>query len=81
MSGEDRVLDLGDDGVVVADDPGQDALAARQRGEQVGAHLLAHGPHHVSRRPELPDRTRLHHHVWPPLVDESAHYTRAVPVE
>ena len=43
VPGEQRVLDLGDDGVVVADDARQQALTARQARERVATHLLAHG--------------------------------------
>ena len=41
MTGEDGVLDLGNDAVVVTDDAGEDALGAPEAGEQVLSHLLA----------------------------------------
>ena len=43
VTGEDRVLDLGDDGLLVADDPREDRLARPEASDQVLAHLLAHG--------------------------------------
>src|SRR5262249_23675795 len=48
MSGEQRVLDLGDDGVVVADEPGQQPLTTGQTRERVATHLLAHGTHLIT---------------------------------
>ena len=39
MSREDRVLDLGDDRVVVPDDAGQERLAGGELAEEVPAHL------------------------------------------
>ena len=40
LAGEDRVLDLRDDRLVVADDAGQERLAAREARDEVVAHLL-----------------------------------------
>src|SRR5436309_2097067 len=58
VPGEDRVLDLGDDGVIVADDAREDALAPAEAGEEVLPHLLADREHPVPRSPELPQRSR-----------------------
>ena len=40
VAGEQGPLDLGQDGVVVADDAGEGRLAGAHPGEQVGAELL-----------------------------------------
>jgi len=45
MPGEDRVLDLGDDGAVVADDAGKDAVPMRETREQVLPHLVPDRAH------------------------------------
>ena len=44
VPGEDRVDDLGDDGVVVADDAGEEILPVGKRAREVGADLLLDGP-------------------------------------
>ena len=41
MSGEDRVLNLRDHGVLIADDARQDLFPGGQHAQQVDAHLLA----------------------------------------
>ena len=43
MPGEQGDVDLGDDRVVVADDAGEQLLAALQRGEEVVVDLLLDG--------------------------------------
>src|SRR5262249_19955697 len=48
MPGEQRVLDLGNDGVVVADEPGQQPLTTGQTRERVATHLLAYGTHLIT---------------------------------
>src|SRR5213594_3522431 len=40
LPGQDRVLDLRHDGVVVADDPGQEGVALPEPGDQIVAQLL-----------------------------------------
>src|SRR5205823_14015072 len=52
VPGEHGVLDLGDDGVVVADYAGEDALPTPETGEEVLPHLLADREHPVSGGPE-----------------------------
>jgi hypothetical protein len=44
MAGEKRVHDLGQDRVLVADDPGEERAARGEPGEEVRADLVAHGP-------------------------------------
>ena len=41
LPGEDRVLDLRDDGLVVADDAREELIAPAHPGDQIGAHLFA----------------------------------------
>jgi hypothetical protein len=58
MAREDRVLDLGDDGLVVADDAGQDALAPREPSEEVLPHLLADREDPVAGGSEITQRAQ-----------------------
>ncbi len=58
LAGEDRVLDLWQDGLVVADDAGQDRQVLAQPVEEVGAELLLDRPAVPARRPQLADRRR-----------------------
>jgi len=58
VSGEDRVLDVGDHRIVVADDAGKDAFLPPESCEEVAPHLLADRQHPVSRNLELTQRAR-----------------------
>jgi len=58
VSGEDRVLDVGDHRIVVADDAGKDALLPPESCKEVAPHLLADRQHPVSRNLELTQRAR-----------------------
>ncbi len=44
VAGEDRVDHLGDDGILVADDAGEDLLAGLQHADEVVPHLVLYGP-------------------------------------
>ena len=82
VPGEDRVLDLGDDRVVVADDARAGCRSPRASvREQVAPHLLAHGEDLVSHPFELPERAHLFHLVYLPWRRKPRHYTRAIRAE
>ena len=55
LPGEDRVLDRGQDGLVVADDALEDRPAGRQAGDEVGPQLLLDGARSPARIAELAD--------------------------
>src|SRR5439155_10787029 len=58
LAGEDRVLDLGDDRLLVADDAVEQRGLARERDHEVGPKLLLHGPAPISALAERPDAHR-----------------------
>src|SRR5207248_5520122 len=61
LAGEDRVLDLREDALLVADDPREDRLAALEPADQVVAQLLLDRRRLVPAVPELSDGRRLGH--------------------
>ncbi len=61
LAAQHRVLDLGHDGLLVAHDAGEEALAAAQTGDQVVAQLLLDGAGHVPAVAQLSNRGRLRH--------------------
>jgi len=48
LAGEDRVLDLGHDGLLVADDPFEEGLLARERDHEIRTQLFLHGAAAIS---------------------------------
>ena len=56
--GEDRVLHLGDDGVFVPQDVGEDRLAGTDLGDEVAAHLVLDRLVLVAAGPQLSQRSR-----------------------
>ena len=62
LAAQHRVLDLGDDGLVVTDDTRQERLATPQAGDEVVAHLLLDRFRRVAGAAELADGARLGHH-------------------
>src|SRR5439155_19335943 len=56
LTGDDRVLECGQDRVVEADDPRDDRAILREPTEQVGAKLLLDGPADPARSAQLPER-------------------------
>ena len=56
-----RVLDLGQHGLVEADDPGEHALAALELPDEVLADLGLDGTRRVTRLSQLADGARLDH--------------------
>ena len=61
LAGEDRVLDLREDALLVADDPREDRLAALEPADQVVAQFLLDRRRLVPAVPELSDGRRLGH--------------------
>src|SRR5262249_57489891 len=61
LAAEDRVLDLRDDGVVVADDAGQEPFVLAQSRNQVVAQLLLDRLSRPAALPKLSDRAWLSH--------------------
>ena len=61
LAGQERVLDLREDRLVEADDPGKDALAALELPDEVLADLGLDGPRRVACLPQLADGSRLRH--------------------
>src|SRR5262249_9924549 len=61
LAAEDRVLDLRDDGLVVADDTGQERLAAPKARDEVVTHLLLDRLRAITAAAKLSDRARLGH--------------------
>ena len=55
LAGEDRVLELRDDGLLVADDAGEHLFAVAHLAHQVAAHLLLDGEHVVAALAKLAD--------------------------
>ena len=53
LAGQDRVLELRQDGLVVAQDAGQQRLAARQALDEIGAQLGAHAARPIARLAQL----------------------------
>jgi hypothetical protein len=53
VAGEDGVLDLREDGVLIAHHPLDDGLARRDAGQGVATHLVLDGDRSPTRRPEL----------------------------
>src|SRR3972149_3963426 len=76
LAGEERVLDLGDAGLLVADDPGKERLAAAEPRDQVVAQLLLDGPGDVAARRELADRARPRRHATAPPARRRARSCR-----
>ena len=61
LAGQERVLDLGQDGLVEADDAGEDALAALELPDEVLADLGLDGARRVACLTKLADGSRLRH--------------------
>ena len=61
MPGEEGVLELGQDGVVVAEDPGEERLAGPDLGDGVAPQLLLDGHGLPARVPELAEGGRSGH--------------------
>src|SRR5438876_680820 len=61
LAGENRVLDLGEDALLVPDDPWEDRFALSQPRDQVVPQLLLHRLRLVSALPQLAYRSRLVH--------------------
>src|SRR3989449_4951700 len=69
LPGQDRVLDLRHDGVVVADDPGQEGVALPEPGDQIVAQLLLDRLALPASSPEITDRVSVGHERSAPLCD------------
>ena len=63
VAGEQRALEVGQDGVVEADDAGETGLAGAQPGEQVVADLGLDGAVDVAARAQLAEIVRLMHGI------------------
>ena len=61
MAGEQRVLELRQDGVLVADHAVDERLARRDPGDGVGAHLFLDRARDPSTRPQLTERAGSAH--------------------
>ena len=69
--GEDRVPDLGDDRLFVAEDVGEERLARLELGDQVAPHLILDRLDPVTARPQLaqgPGPILRHHWRASPIV-------------
>src|SRR5262245_12968573 len=48
MTCQNRILDFWDDGIIIADDPGQNTFTSSQHAQQVRAHLFPDGEYTVA---------------------------------
>ena len=86
VPGEDRVLDVGNDRLVVAQNAREDALASRHLAEQVLPQLVAHPARPDARPPELAQGGRCRHQALRrnanrprgPFADTTSRFARAV---